>query len=475
MSNGLWAGLDLAGLDLDGRRVLVLGLGVSGVEVAKVLASRGGQIIASDSGVVDPAVRATLEAAGVEVESEGHDRAAAELSRFRAGDFVFPSPGISPLRGFLKQVCASGVPVVSELELGVHLSDVPVIAVTGTNGKTTVCRLAERIGREAGLDVHACGNLETKYLTAAADHPDADVFVVEASSFSLAFCHTFHPRVAVVTSLAPDHLDWHGTFEHYRDSKARIASHQLEGELYLYPRTQPELEGFAPRTGPLRAPFGATGADGFGNQVVELGAWTDGSAVEVRLPGTELRAAGVGKLAARGRHFAADAAAAAAAMSVFGADEAAMERAFEGFRFDAHRLEPVGARDGVRVYDDSTATNTHAALAAIDAFKEPIVLIAGGRNKGIDLSPLASVAGRLRAVVAIGEAAEEIQRVFAASGVFVPIAASMREAVAMALDEAKDGDVILLAPACASHDMFLNYADRGDQFQAACREAGVVP
>jgi UDP-N-acetylmuramoylalanine--D-glutamate ligase len=445
------------GLDLAGRRVLVLGAKVSGAEVARVLTERGASVLVSDAGPVG------VELEGIEIESGSHDRAREELSSF---DFVFASPGISPLRGFLADVIASGVPVVSELELAMRLTDAPVVAVTGTNGKTTVCRLAEQMGRQAGLDVYACGNLETKFITAAAEHPDADAFVVEASSFSLAFCESFHPRVAIVTSLAPDHLDWHGTFEHYRDSKAKIAAHQVAGELFLFPSSQPELESFAPRDGPFRAAFSDTR--------LSAGAWTQDGDVVVSLPSLELRAAGAGRLSARGAHFGADAAAAAAAMAFIGVDGPAVERARAAFTFDAHRLEPVGMLDGVRFVDDSVATNAHATIAALRSFSDPVVLIAGGRNKGIDLSPLRTEVDRLRAVIAIGEASAEVEAVFDGSTVFVPIATSMREAVAMAREQAKRGDVVLLSPACASHDMFSNYAERGDAFQAVCREAGVA-
>ncbi len=458
-----------SGLHLAGWRVLVLGLGITGVEVAKVLAEKGAEVLASESGAVSANVAADIAAKipGVEIETGGHERARAGLDRF---DFVFSSPGISPLGGFLAEVIARGRPVISELELGVALTAAPVVAVTGTNGKTTVCRLAESIGRYAGLEVHACGNLETKFLTAAFRHPDADAFVVEASSFSLAFCETFHPLVAVVTSLAPDHLDWHGTFDHYRDAKSRIAARQRPGELYLYPSAQPELEAFAPANGPFLVPFSGRPLG------ARPGAWCNGDEVVIQLNGTTLRADGAANLASRGEHFGADAAAAAAAMAFLGVgvDGTAIERALETFRFDPHRLEPVGSIDGVRVVDDSVATNEHATLAALRSFDEPVVLIAGGRNKGIDLSPLAEQAGRLRAVVALGEAAPDIERVFDRSSVFVSIAASMREAVSMAIEAARPGDVILLSPACASHDMFANYAERGRAFQDACHQVGVT-
>jgi UDP-N-acetylmuramoylalanine--D-glutamate ligase len=442
--------------------VLVLGLAITGGEVARILAERGASVLASDASDVDVAID------GVDVETGGHVRAGAELDSF---DFVFASPGISPLRGFLADVIERGVPVISELELGVRLTDAPVIAVTGTNGKTTVCRLAERIGREAGLDTYACGNLETKFITAAAEHPDADAFVVEASSFSLFFCETFAPRVAIVTNIAPDHLDWHGTFEHYRDAKAKIAWRQRRGQLYLYPASQPELEPFAPDGGPDRLPFGQQAASGDG-------AFVDSGEIVVRRGSDEWHAPGVATLVARGAHFAADAAAAAAAMYELGVDPGAVTRACETFSFDSHRLEPVGSLGGVRAVDDSVATNTHATLAALRTFDAPVVLIAGGRNKGIDLGPLAGESGRLRSVVTIGEAAPDVARVFEGAvgmdgaPVFVGIATSMREAVAMSVNRARVGDVILLSPACASHDMFTNYAERGRAFRDACVEAG---
>lgn len=446
------------GLDLAGRRVLVLGLAITGREVARILSARGASVLASDAGDVD------AEIDGVDIETGGHVRARAELGTF---DFVFASPGISPLRGFLSEVLEHRLPVISELELGVRLTTAPVVAVTGTNGKTTVSRLAERMGREAGLDVYACGNLETKFISAAFEHPDADAFVVEASSFSLQFCDTFHPRVAIVTNIAPDHLDWHGTFEHYRDAKARIAAKQVRGELYLYPSMQGELASFAPSAGPDRLPFGAEPPSGMSDA-----AFVDGDDVVVRRGPSELRAPGASALVARGEHFGADAAAAAAAMAALGVGADAITRAMQRFTFDSHRLEPAGIRADVRAVDDSVATNTHATLAALRTFDHPVVLIAGGRNKGIDLGPLADEAGRLRAVVAIGEAAPEIARIFGGAGVFVGIASSMREAVAMSVEHARPGDVVLLSPACASHDMYANYAERGRAFREACAEVG---
>ncbi len=452
-----------------GKRVIVLGLGVTGRSLAAVLADRGARVLASDAGGPSDLDTAELATRGVEIETGGHDRAAAALADV---DFVVPSPGISPHRGFLAEVAASGVPVVSELDIGVALTDASVVAVTGTNGKTTVCRLAERVAREAGFNAYMCGNTEVPFVAAVAEHPDADLFVVEASSFRLAFCRSFHPRVSVITNLAPDHLDWHATLDDYRSAKARIAAQQTRDDLFLYPAAQPELSSLAPAEGPARMAFGDRPIDGDG-------AWFENDEIVVRSGDRDVRASGVADLAARGRHFATDAAAASAALVFLGSRGDSIERALTSFEVAQHRLEPVGTLNGVAVVDDAVSANAHATVAAIrhvsvdDRSKPRVVLIAGGRNKGIDLSPLATLSAQIKCVVAIGEAAEELANVFADSGVPVKIVGSMNEAVGVALSEARSGDVVLMSPACASFDMFRGYADRGRAFVEACRAHGV--
>lgn len=446
--------------DIAGRRVLVLGLGATGRAVAEVLSTRAASVFASDArdvGDVEP-----LRAKGVEVETGSHERASELLDSF---DVVVPSPGVSPHRGFLAEVLSRGATVVSEFDIAAALTRAEIVAVTGTNGKTTTCVLAEGIARAAGRKVCLCGNTETPFVQAVAEHPEADLFVVEASSFGLYFCRTLHPRVAVITNFFPDHLDWHVSIEDYRTAKGRIAARLGAGDLFLYPQEQAELEGMAPAASD-RFAFGsvASGSDG---------AWVEGGELVVRLGGREVRAGGAGRLSERGSHFAADAAAAAASVVFLGAGAEAVERGLEGFEFARHRLEPIGEINGVRVVDDSVATNAQATLAALRSF-DRIVLIAGGRNKGLDLAPLASEAGRMKVLVTIGEAADELSRVFVDTGVITKNVGSMHEAVSVALESATPGDVVLLSPACASHDMFDNYAHRGRVFREACAVLGVL-
>ena len=453
--------------DVAGSRVVVLGLGITGRSVASVLAERGASVLASDARASADLDVADLAALGVEVETGGHDRARASLA---TADLVVPSPGISPHRGFLAEVIAAGVPVVSELDLAVGFSDAPVVAVTGTNGKTTVSLLAERIAREDGMDAYMCGNTEVPFVAAAAEHPDADLFVVEASSFRLAFCETFHPRVAIITNFAPDHLDWHSSVSDYRAAKARMAARQTDGDLFVFPSSQPELSAMAPDA-PTHVAFGEA-RDG-------SAAWVEGDEIIVRIGDRIVRATGVGRLAERGSHFALDAAAAAAALVFLGVDAEPIERALRSFEVAQHRLEPVGTLNGISVIDDSVSANAHATVAAVRHVSggrdARVVLIAGGRNKGIDLSPLASEAPRIKALVAIGEASDELADVFSATSVPVKVSGSMDEAVGLALAAAESGDVVLMSPACASFDMFRGYADRGRAFREACRAHGVTP
>jgi UDP-N-acetylmuramoylalanine--D-glutamate ligase len=318
-----------------------------------------------------------------------------------------------------------------------------------------------------------CGNTVVPFVSAAAEHPDADLFVVEASSFRLMFCRTFHPRVSVITNLAPDHLDWHATLDEYRQAKSLVAARQSRDDLFLYPDAQPELASMAPEGGPSCVPFGVDPIDD-GDA-----AWFESDEIVVRFGDRTVRAGGVAALAARGRHFAADAAAAAAALVFLGSRPDSVERALASFEVAHHRLEPVGTLNGVSVVDDSVSANAHATVAAIRhvsfdrTSQARVVLIAGGRNKGIDLTPLATMAAQIKCVVAIGEASEELATVFADSGVPVKIVGSMNEAVGVALSEARAGDVVLMSPACASFDMFRGYADRGRAFVEACRAHGV--
>ena len=430
-------------------RALVVGLGIAGEAVARRLAERGWEVTAVEDRP-SPASRAAAAAVGrlgvtvlegVPVEP-----------LVGAADVVVPSPGVPLGHPAIEAAVAAGTPVWSEFELAARWSSRPMVAVTGTDGKTTVTVLIEAMLRASGLRTIVAGNTEPPLVDVL--DLDLDVLVVEASSFRLAFTETFRPAVAVWLNLAEDHLDWHGTMAHYRASKAKVWAYQRPGDVAVANAEDPAVLAEAP-----------PGATTFG---LAAGDWrVDGD--RLLMPdGTLLVEAG--ELHRGLPHDRANALAAAAAALAAGATPDGVRAGLRAFRGLPHRVALVGEHAGVSYYDDSKATAPHAALAAIRGF-ESVVLLAGGRNKGLDLSALAAEAGRIRAVIALGEAADDVERAFLPTGVPVVRAPSMDAAVALARDEARPGDVVLLSPACASFDWYRNYGERGDDFARAVRTA----
>jgi UDP-N-acetylmuramoylalanine--D-glutamate ligase len=377
------------------RRALVLGMARSGQAAAAALARRGVEAVGADRRL-------------------GND---ADLSLLDGVDVVVRSPGIPGDHALLRAARSRGIPVWSEVELGYRLlPGVPIVGVTGTNGKTTTVELLGAIFRAAGRDVAVAGNVG-RPLTAV---ERADWVVCELSSFQLEDVHDFACRIAVLLNLEPDHLDRHGSFEAYRDAKLRIFE---RAESAVVPR-------------------------GFGIAGVEFGA-------DDPLPAEPLL---------RGRHNRENAAAAAAAARLAGVDDAAIAEALRAFPGVPHRLELVDEVGGVRYVNDSKATNVAAALRALEAYAdEPVLLIAGGRGKGESFEPLAAALGsNVRAVYTVGETAGEIG---AAVGERARSAGDLETAVALAARDARAGDVVLLSPACASYDQFENFEQRGEEFR----------
>lgn len=450
----------LAPEELRDRRVLVLGLGLSGMAVARALTASGASVFASDARkelAGDPGIIALAES-GVEVETGSHRKAAKKLASV---DLVVPSPGISPRAEVLSQAYAEGVPILSEVELAHRFARAPIVAVTGTNGKTTTCRLITAMLEASGLDPIVCGNIGHPFITAAIEHPSPGAFVVEVSSFQLNFCYGFHPRVSVITNIAADHLDWHGSMEGYRLAKSRIAIRQTANDWFIYPSSQPDLEELAP-AGPRRVQFSPSAMQA-GDSI-----WVDSGQALARVGSAIVTPVGpMDHLAALGLPFVEDGLAAAAAALAMKASPEAIAGVMSRFDPDLHRIRTIAKIAGIRFVDDSKATNPHATVAALRGFAS-VVLIAGGRNKGLDLSELALETKRLRSIVAIGEAASEIADVFFNSSVPVQRAGTMAEAVKKGFEAASSGDVVLLSPACSSYDQFANYAERGEEFSEAC-------
>jgi UDP-N-acetylmuramoylalanine--D-glutamate ligase len=432
---------------------LVVGLGVAGASSARALGARGWRVTATDDGFGAAAAERgrRLVDLGVAVVARPD---ASELAALVAGaDVIVPSPGVPFGHLALVEARRREVPVWSEFELATRWApSLPLVAVTGTNGKTTVTTMVAAMLEQSGLRAEAVGNTDVPLL----DVLDAGlaVAVVEASSFRLEFTDTFAPDVAVWLNFAPDHLDWHPDLAHYRDAKAKVWSRQRPDQVAVAVADDPVV---------------AAAAAGLTSRVVRVGVaagdWRIEDGCLVGPAGPLVR---VDELPRALPHDLTNGMAAAAAALAAGASVDGVRSVLRSFRGLPHRLSLVGDHDGVRWYDDSKATAPAATAAAVAAF-DRVVLIAGGRNKGLDLGELAADPARIRHVVAIGEAAPEVAAAFAGRAP-VTVATSMDEAVRAAAAVAVAGDTVLLSPGCASFDWYDGYGPRGDDFVRAVAE-----
>ena len=431
-------------------KALVLGLAITNEAVVRQVQARGGTVVVLDDAPSD-ASRERALALGVELHRTDEVDVDTMLSSV---DVVLPTPGWRITHPVLEAAMAAGVPVWSEFELAAEWDSRPIVAVTGTNGKTTVTTLITSMLAASGRVVLDAGNNDLP-LVDALDRSDVELFVVEASSFRLQFTDRFRPTVAVWLNLSPDHLDWHPTMEHYAAAKFRIWANQGPSDVAVANAEDEEVMRWAAEAPGRVVTYGLAVGD---YRVSEEGALVtpDGRAIVQ-----------VDELARPLPHEISNCLAAAAAALEAGATLEAVASVLRSFRGLPHRVELVVDAGGVRWYDDSKATTPASVLAAVSGF-DSCVLIAGGRNKGLDLGVLASLAPRLRGVVAIGEAASLVADVFEGACP-VELASSMDDAVAAAGRLAEPGDAVVLSPGCASYDWYRNYNERGDDFARAGR------
>jgi UDP-N-acetylmuramoylalanine--D-glutamate ligase len=472
----------------------VHGLAITGAAVARALHRRGEEVILSDdaaSGPVREAAVALADELGVElVAAPLVDTARVDTARVGSAasggavvdqrtidrlvgsiDEVVPAPGVPETHPLVVAALARGVGVVSELDLATRWEAErpggprPMIGITGTDGKTTTTELVATLLRGGGVGTAAVGNTDVP-LVAALDDPamsaGIEVFTVECSSFRLAFTEQFRPIAGIWLNLAPDHLNWHHSFDSYELAKARLWAHQRPDDVAIGWFDDVVVQRHLARARARRRTFGlAADAD---YHVVGAPP-VDGEPDRRELVGPNGPLASVASMRRRFPHDLSNALAACAAVveaGFVGVDT--LDASLAEFRTPPHRIEPLGTIDGVAWFDDSKATSPHAALTAIRSF-DSLVLIAGGKNKDLDLSALAGEAHRIRHVVATGAAADEVGRVFA--GV-VPVSfarVDMREAAELAASAARPGDAVLLSPACTSFDWYSNYVERGLDFQ----------
>ena len=438
---------------LSGRRVLVVGLGATGLSAARELIELGARVAVIDSTSTRPIEERakTLRAMGAEVEL------GKEAFEGPPVDLAVVSPGISPSTPAIDSLLRAGIEVISEVELAYRLARCRFVAVTGTNGKTTTTALIAAIFEEAGIPTAAAGNIGWPLIDAIREVPDEGVIAAEVSSFQLWGIGSFRPTVAVVLNIAEDHTDWHGSVDAYAAAKSRITENQTSSDHLVVNADDDRAVAIASSSAAQVVRFSGSHEEESGVGVV--GDWVVARG-ERLIPTADVSLSGAAGLE--------DVAAAAAATLALGVDRRPIARAIRSFRALGHRLEVVAQSETTTFIDDSKATNPHATLAAVRGL-EDVVLIAGGRSKGIDLSILTATVPPVSAVVALGEARDAVEAVFAP---LVPVerADSMDEAVLLAAKHAVAGGSVLLSPACASLDMYESYAARGEDFARAVRE-----
>jgi len=439
-----------------GKRVTVVGAARSGVAAAELLVRRGAAVTLSD-------VRARLDeedrllAAGVILELGGHTS-----STFVDADLIVTSPGVPYRHPLLEAARQAGVPVMGELELASRWLRGRIVAITGTKGKSTTTTLTGRMLEAGGHRVLVGGNIGHALSAQVDDSTEDTIHVIEASSFQLEAADTFHPWIAVLLNFTPDHLDRHATVDEYAEAKTRIFAQQGSDDWAVLNADDPTTLAMANAARARRLLFSMRGE-------LSEGIALDGDAIVRRHNGEREPLVPLSSIRLIGRHLVADVLAAAAVAWLAGVDGATMTRVVEGFSGLEHALEPVAEVGGVRFVNDSKATNIEAAKRAIESFDRGVVVILGGRFKGGDfrdlLEPLES---RGATVVSIGESRPLISEALAGR-IAVHEAADMSAAVRTAFASASPGQTVVLAPACASFDMFRDYAERGQAFKREVR------
>ncbi len=440
------------GFSVSGKRVVVVGGVRSGVAAAELLIARGARVTVADA---SPSLAsATLLARmGATLELGPH-----HSDQFVTADLVVLSPGVPPQQVPIQEARRAGVPVIGEVELASRWLGGRIIAVTGTKGKSTTTTLTARMLAEAGLDTTAGGNLGNALSSQVAGSRPGSLHVVEVSSFQLEMTDTFHPWIAVLLNLSPDHLDRHASFEEYRAAKGRIFANQTAADWAVVNADDPGALDLA-RSGRARR------FDVSVRGVLRDGVTIEGEAIVRRDEGAAAPLLPLSSVRLPGRHLLSDVLAATAVSCLAGVPPAAMRRAVEGFGGLEHALERVTEIDGVQFVNDSKATNIASAQKAIESFEQGLVVIMGGRFKGGRFEDLrAVVPGRVDAVVAIGESRPLIHEALD-DMVRVEDADTMAAAVRVAFSAATYGGTVLLAPGCSSFDMFRDYAERGNVFK----------
>ncbi len=444
-------------LDVKNKRVLVVGIARSGVAVAKFLVKKGAKVVLTDQKTKEELADTLQEAPTGSVEIiAGH------YPIYNSGDFDFlvTSPGVPLTIPPIQLAFELGIPVFSELELAYRFAGSPIVAVTGTNGKTTTTTLIGEIFKRAGKRVCVGGNIGLPLVLEVEKYGPRDVIIAEVSSFQLECINKFKPAVGLILNVTPDHLDRHGTMKNYMAAKARIYENQNPDDFTVLNYDDPGVAALGTKTRGRVIFFSR-------KHKLKEGIFVEDGYIIIKLDGTTEKVCLIKEILIKGAHNLENALAAAGAAFVMGVPARVIGQELREFKGVAHRLELVTEINGVKYVNDSKGTNPDASIKALEAYNEPIVLLAGGRNKGSDFTVLAhKIKEKVRSLVILGECRDEIREAVEKTG-FREIheAGSFDEAVKIAAREAKAGEIVLLSPACASWDMFRNFEERGERFK----------
>ena len=445
-------------MDLKDKKVLVVGMARTGIATAKFLKARGSMVTTTDAKPEEEMREAIQELKGMDLSTEwgGH-----QPETFLKQDLIVVSPGVDLSMDPVQRAIRHGIRVISEIELAYHFIDVPILAITGTNGKTTTTLLLGEMLKEDGKRVGVGGNVGEPLILFADGGDRWEVLVVEISSFQLEAIEEFRPRISLLLNITEDHLDRYFSYTDYIEAKVRIFANQNSGDQAILNKDDPIVMQSREKVKAKKVMFSM-------RERPKEGAFSDGQTIFLRLGGKEEEFS-LAQTPLKGVHNVENMMAALTAARIFGCSKKAVQDVLDRFKGLEHRLEFVREIGGVRFYNDSKGTNVGSVVKSLQSFSEPVILIAGGKDKNGDLSPLKElVQKQVKHMILLGEAKERMNRDLGELTDTV-MAKTMEEAVSLARQKAKEGEVVLLSPGCSSFDMFRDYKERGKVFKEAVR------
>jgi len=445
-------------MDFTGKKIIIIGMGKTGIATARFLGNQGAKVAVTDEKQFDQWGGEFKQIAGEKWLEVGDYNARV----LEGADMVVPSPGVPPNSDLLVEAQKKNIPVVSEIELAYWFLKVPVIAVTGTNGKTTTTTLLGEILRRSGKKVFVGGNIGTPLIEYAETSQKDDFVVAEISSFQLQWIEKFRPFIAILLNITCDHINYHGSFAEYRRVKAGIFANQTKTDWAILNAADQEQDGIADATYVQIVKFSS-------KNVLSTGIFIKDNDIVLILPEYNEEKYPLGIINLPGLHNVENVMAAIMAARLCGCSQKDIIAAVRAFSGLPHRIEFAGERNSIKFYDDSKGTNVGSVVRALETFTQPVILLLGGRDKDGDFESLKPLLKKkTKKVILFGEARNRIASLI---GEDVPVLkkAGLREAIQSAYKDAQSGDVVLLSPGCASFDEFANYKDRGNFFKGVVR------